>query len=371
MQNQLIAFRSDFREALLDFLWRQWSSLGIAGEGAAAENRIIDPEALICVTCTLGRHEPRLFDEAADWLRENGSLIHLSRLKAIYSLPELECKRTLGSLALHLEKYAGTQKWKALILDPVHDESANPFFMSAGMITGNMKLDPHFKAQGLARGEFRFSGKSGRAQGNGGSNLLIRLRSLFGVNARADILAYLLSKEEGHPHAIARQTHYFVKTIQDALVQMRDSGLIHARNETGKKIYGLDRAAWKPLLFPDSDPPHFMDWPTIFAQYLALDGILAELGMRDASDVFIAARLKTWARDAIPRLASAGFPQLMHDEAGFPGEAYLPVFFEAMGKAITLLKQKPVMASPAGRSANPAPPRSPPDRPSLPAPPAR
>lgn len=338
MRNRLIEFRARFRDVVLDFLWKQWSMLGIAGYGEGTDNRIIDPEALLCYTCIMGRYEPRLFDEAADWLRENGGLLHLSRLKALSSLSELECNRTLSALSLHLEKKAGTQKWKALILAPVSSGTAMPFFESAGTINGSMKLDRHFESQGWARGEFGFSGKSGRAQGNGSSGLLIRLRSLFGVNARADILAYLLAREEGHPHAIARQTHYFAKTVQDALVQMRDSGLIHVRNEAGKKIYGLDRSAWKPLLFPDSDPPFFMDWPTLFIQFILLDKALAEVTSGEASTVFMAARLKSWSREAVPRLTSAGLIQLIHDESGFPGESYLPIFFDVMEKAFVLLK---------------------------------
>ena len=48
-----------------------------------ADAWVIDPEALLLLTCTMGRHEPRLFDEVLDWLRENGRFINVMRLKRI------------------------------------------------------------------------------------------------------------------------------------------------------------------------------------------------------------------------------------------------------------------------------------------------
>ena len=75
-------FRSRCLEGVLNLLWRQWCSLGVAGHSEPArEAYLIDPEALLLATTSLGRYDPRLFDESLDWLTGYGSLINLQRLK--------------------------------------------------------------------------------------------------------------------------------------------------------------------------------------------------------------------------------------------------------------------------------------------------
>jgi hypothetical protein len=76
MKPSLTTYRDEYRELLLDLLWRQWSTLGVAGHGSAEQERIIDPEALLLLTCTAARCDPRLFDEVIDWLQANGWLIN-------------------------------------------------------------------------------------------------------------------------------------------------------------------------------------------------------------------------------------------------------------------------------------------------------
>jgi hypothetical protein len=83
MNQSLKTFKDEYQNLVLNFLWRQWSALGVAGQASGEDAWIIDPEALLLLTCTMGRHEPRLFDEALDWLQENGRFINVMRLKRI------------------------------------------------------------------------------------------------------------------------------------------------------------------------------------------------------------------------------------------------------------------------------------------------
>ena len=83
MNQSLKIFKAEYQNHLLNFLWRQWSSLGVAGQSRGDDVWIIDPEALLLFTFTLGRHEPRLFDEVLDWLQANGRFINILRLKRI------------------------------------------------------------------------------------------------------------------------------------------------------------------------------------------------------------------------------------------------------------------------------------------------
>jgi len=83
MNPSLKTFKGEYQTLLLDFLWRQWSTLGVAGQAQRGDDRIIDLEALLLLTCTIGRYDARLFDEMLDWLQTNGWLINVMTLKLI------------------------------------------------------------------------------------------------------------------------------------------------------------------------------------------------------------------------------------------------------------------------------------------------
>lgn len=324
------AFSSELLEGILQLLWNQWSTLGVFGSGKFQANQIIDPEALICATCLFGRYEPRLFDEQADWLRANGWIINISRLKRISQLPGLKHTMVLAALAGHLQSLAGSQKWKSLAKKTMTVGPTTPLFLSKpdqAPLPAFGTEDPVFAAQGFSRGALRFSRKSMPAHGDGNARLLILFRSLFGVTARCEILAYLLDKASAHPHEIARRTHYFMKTAQDALVQMKQSGLVAVRSEAGKKIYSVDKEDWKALLRPHGTFPKYLDWAGIFSSIATLWDIVAGLQAEESPD-YAAARLKQWCREAKPTLEAAGLTGVLRDQEPFPGKSYLPVFLE-------------------------------------------
>ena len=72
MNPLLPEFKNQFLGQVLDRLWGQWTTLGVAGHAGEPTPWIIDPEALLLATCTFGRCEPRMFDEVLDWLQTNG-----------------------------------------------------------------------------------------------------------------------------------------------------------------------------------------------------------------------------------------------------------------------------------------------------------
>jgi hypothetical protein len=78
MKMPLNNFKTEYRELVLNFLWRQWSALGVAGSVTSDDNWILDAEALLIFTCTMGRHDARVFDEMVDWLHKNGAFINIA-----------------------------------------------------------------------------------------------------------------------------------------------------------------------------------------------------------------------------------------------------------------------------------------------------
>ena len=83
MQNQLANFRHELLDRLLDIVWRQWTTAGVSGHGKSWTGSVIDPEALLLFSTTIGRYEARLFDAIQEWLRVNGQFINVQRLKRI------------------------------------------------------------------------------------------------------------------------------------------------------------------------------------------------------------------------------------------------------------------------------------------------
>src|SRR5258708_9497978 len=128
MNQPLKAFKQEYQNLLVNFLWRQWSALGVAGQPVGEDAWIIDPEALLLLTCTLGRHEPRLFDEMLDWLRENGRFINVMRLKRILQMEKFAGERILAAVAGVLAKGTEATKWKMLANSVVPSASVEIFF---------------------------------------------------------------------------------------------------------------------------------------------------------------------------------------------------------------------------------------------------
>ncbi len=81
MQNLLTNFRTEFLDRLLDILWRQWTTLGVSGRGPTWTGATIDPDALLLLSCTIARHDARLFDAVLEWLRINGRFVNIQRVK--------------------------------------------------------------------------------------------------------------------------------------------------------------------------------------------------------------------------------------------------------------------------------------------------
>ena len=98
----------------LDFLWHQWSTLGVAGQPGGNDDRLIDPEALLLVTTRFGRYDSRLLDEVIEWLNSNGKRINLQRLRRLNKEWPVADQRVLAAISGVLAKQATMRKWKVL-----------------------------------------------------------------------------------------------------------------------------------------------------------------------------------------------------------------------------------------------------------------
>lgn len=242
MDTSLLNFRSRSLEAILDLLWRQWCSLGVAGHAEpTVENGLIDPEALLLATTSLGRHEPRLFDEMLDWLSRYGFLINLQRLKNLQRTNRLGDERVLTCIADWLVTNTAQQSWKSLAKAAKSETPVQTLFLGSG--TTVRQPDPFFLEHGLERSSFQPRGMSRAPDPTLPPNLTLALRALIGVSARVEIILYLAGGEASHAAEIARLTGYAPRTLQALLQEMLISGHLLSQEPTTARTAKIRKGA--------------------------------------------------------------------------------------------------------------------------------
>jgi hypothetical protein len=322
----------NFKQAVLDhilvLLWKQWSTLGVSGYGGIEERLILDPEALLLATCQFGRYEARLFDEVADWLSVNGSFINIQRLKSVNRDFGFGQERLLSALGRHLHRRTDLEKWKAVIFPEESNDRESYFLQKRSLkpLPSSAKPDQAFLKDGWIRPPVTFSGKSQPVRGNETAKLIFRLRALFGVSARAEILAYLLVHETVHPSGLAQAIVFDQKSIQDILVSMYASELLHIKKKGREKHYGLNPQPWRDLLCAGGTVPVWIHWPRVFRGFHNLfEGLKPLAGGEDS--LYISAQYRTLSGKIRDDLGELGKPWVLASLDRIQGESF-NLFFQ-------------------------------------------
>jgi hypothetical protein len=105
------------------------------------------------------------------------------------------------------------------------------------------------------------------------------------MQARAEVMAYLLAEESGHPGEMAVRLAYFPRTLQTTLNDLARSGHLQCRREGQEKRFWLRRDDWRFLLTwaaasGESAPefPRWVDWAPLF---VALESVARFLNRPD------------------------------------------------------------------------------------------
>ena len=282
MNHSLISFRTDFQSRLVDLLWRQWGALGVSGSAPPySGGSLLDPEALLLATLRWARADPRLFDEVFDWLVDRGDWINLQRLSRIRQDHDDKDDSVLAALAEHLAQQSSNHKWKSLIRGTRRNEPS-PLFWKEGHFGDS---DPIFLNWGWNRPSVHHRGLGGDPRMDNPCNLILRLRALFGRQSRAEVMAWLLTHETGHPAAIARDVAYFTRSVQLTLNELERSGLVRSHRRGREKYFSLDRRQWTFLREDEiTEWPRWIGWPRLFKLLADASDILSDESFMDASD---------------------------------------------------------------------------------------
>jgi hypothetical protein len=215
MENNRI--REKLHESLLYLLWDQWVALGFEGHDNGKKIPfIIDPEALLLASMRFAMKEGRFGEAVSGWLHKNGEMISVQRLKNLQLATRLAPYGDLRELSDFMEA-KGYKSWKALASlnseDALEDISSDDFSPGMNRLTS--------QATDMKKAE----------------NLLLRMRLMFGISARPEILVWLLTHRSGHAAGIARETGWFSKSVQAILNDLEKAGMLVARNAGKRKEY--------------------------------------------------------------------------------------------------------------------------------------
>ena len=327
------SFNEFFLENILDFLWRQWSALGVAGGARTEDVWVIDPEVLLVFSLEMARYEPRLFDEVLDWLVVNGKWIDIQRLRGIIKTKKEETRRLLSAVACYTSHEAKIyqRKWQALAQ---LNRAASTTQREILFKTKDGKPHPNprevllvFYDYGFLRGEFSLRKMSKSVSVTAGNTLRFLLRSLFGIGSRSECILYLLTHEAGHPTEIASAVGISVRGTQDTLIELAESGLVLTRVKGKRKIeYWLSQKRWWEFLsamtIEDMKVPVWLDWISLYSALMSVWEILQEIE-KTKSDYMRSSKL----RDAMEAI-SIEFSKSKLDLPSIPGSGVRPEKFE-------------------------------------------
>lgn len=224
------------RAAALDTAWSQWAVLGGAAGGRVREARaVVDPEALLLLSCALRDEEPRLWDFAAGLMSEAPQLLSVQRTRNLASAYPEQAGAALGEAAAIAVADGKDARWKPIAA----------------------RTPARRHRPGKLSDPFRQVGDP--------AALMLRLRLAFGVHVRPDALAYLLASAPTWASAreVAEATGYGVEPARRALDAMAQARVVVAEGARPER-YRVAAERWAPLLGTER-VALWRHWSTLFA----------------------------------------------------------------------------------------------------------
>jgi len=263
----------DVEEAVIQFCWSVWAELGVSGWGRAHQGWAIDVEPLTIFTASIGERDPRLRHEATDWCVRNWRLVSRVRLRNILRDQTDETLESWGSFAATVNARAGID-W--------------PGAMSSrdSQVTGKSVLRPLTEP----------------------SMTYLRIRSIFGLGARSEILRYLLYNidfDRISAQMLADGTNYGKRNVSEAAESLAQAGVLRQRVYSNRHVYSLaDERTLKRFIGPQpSCAPEWNDLLLVVSTLLEI----ADRFKESSTDVLLVETRRALRRIE-PALDANGLP---------------------------------------------------------------
>lgn len=261
--------RQQLEGLVLDLCWSLWAELGVSGWQRRHQQVAMDPEPLVVFTAALGDLDPRLRDEATDWCIANGRWISAARLRNL-----------------------------------LRDESG-PVREAYGELAATVALHGKLRWPGTTRPRpYRPTGRSEAPDFGRPALISLRLRALFGVGARAEVLRlFLRDPQAALPAAeLAPEAGFTKRNVAEALDALRLAGVLEAMPVRNQLRYRLARPRELRALL-DPLPRVFPRWQPRFRILLRVLDAVREV--EDAPPLVAAVEAARALEELAPHLRAA------------------------------------------------------------------
>jgi hypothetical protein len=343
MSESLKKFRDELQESLLTLLWEQWCICGVQGHAKEPGNWCIDPEVLILLTCSIGRREPRMFDEMLDLLKSIPGMINLQRLKIIAKTEAFAGKSVLIALAEYIDEVLGKEKWKNAFktISKSHESPQPLFFFKDGRPMESFgKVDTAFQKNGFLRGPISLRGLVGPFDLRHPACLLLRFRSFLGSTSRSGICLYLCTHPDSpgeNPSRIARETVHAQRVVQDSLVSMSKSGYVARRENARETLYAIAPEMRKALLQELKAEPIWCNWIPIGSFFERIWLVFDSKEFLEADPMIQSIQLRDIVEEYKIPLSRSGLPVMLDLQGHLEGEEYVGWIVEKVREMMKVL----------------------------------
>lgn len=328
MELSLREFKKKFFDDLLEVHWRHWTALGVASHVNPERYWAIDLEALILSTLTNGLYDKRLLSSSLEWLAKNSEWINISRLKRIIKtftkpVPGLK-KFLLAPEIIHLLVNASNKYSRNKIVLP----EPNPAFTDDDVFESYKRTFEHFKIRGVVT----------KPRLQNPSLLQLLLRGIFGVDARSEILIYLLGNESGNSNAIAKEVFFNQRNVYSILERWAEAGMVIKIPEPRATRYSLNRGKELLNTVGLKEMPNYLNWTGTF---LLLDQIAQGLVTSPWSeDEYL---LSSFFRELLNEMKSLGknLSVKVPEPNSYEGKRYFAPFARSILNILKQLRTRP------------------------------
>lgn len=300
--------RADVSGRLRELAWSQWSQLGVsAAPPSQRAQAAADPEALLLFTLEIGRDDPRLFDEALDWLLLHEPWISTHRLRGLCAGP---ADTALVAAALDWSAAWGPRgKTTVRTISATGDARGQALFRGMAEPVRGQPLDAAFEGRGFSRPPLTPSRKSQPADLGSPIAFALRLRRIFGVGARAEVVRALLTI--GAPRlqgqVIAASAGFTARNVREALATLVEAMVVDMVVVSDERLYLPNLGRWAPLFGVNIDElPRHVDWIQLFRAMVKLLRWLDEAAAQDWSAYIRASHARVLIDELQPDLRYAG-----------------------------------------------------------------
>ena len=219
--------------AAIDLAWSLWGELGVS-TWSPRSHRLwaVELEPLLAFTALVAPHDERLLRESVSWCAAHPSFVSLQQLRTVVTTQRWPFAGEIHRYGATLARYAGL-RWAGLDGDPPYDVV--------------------------------LSGKSRLGSLHDPSLIQLRLRAIFGVSARAEIVRVLLTRpsSEWSVTQLADRVPYTRRQVSADLEMLALGGLTHRAGSSGKFTYALvDHDAFRRLV--GEVPAYTPQWAPLF-----------------------------------------------------------------------------------------------------------